>query len=136
MRRKEVIALAEELEQRLGCRVFEQSDILDVGEINKNKTVIQNGRAVALYLDTELFLTLYGLVCHPATKRWVTVDMGAVGYIANGADVMAPGIVDVDRSISPGDGVWIRDEKNLQPLAIGKALMDAGEMLKAKDGKA
>ena len=77
-----------------------------------------------------------GLLAYPAKKRWVTVDMGAVKFVYNGADVMAPGIVDADPSITPSDLVWVRDEKNLRPLAIGEALTSGPEMVASEKGKA
>ena len=49
---------------------------------------------------------------------------------------MAPGIVDADPAIRPGDLVWVRDERNLRPLAIGEALMSGPEMVASEKGKA
>src|SRR2546427_119836 len=69
-------------------------------------------------------------------KRAVTVDMGAVRFIYNGADVMAPGIVDADPGIRAADIVWVRDEKNGRPLAIGRAIMDGPTMAREEKGKA
>ncbi len=66
----------------------------------------------------------------------MTVDMGAVKFLANGADVMAPGVVDADPNVKVGMPVWVRDEKNKRALVIGVALMDAGEMIVASGGKA
>jgi len=80
-------------------------------------------------------LSVRGLLKWPATKRWVTVDMGAVPYVYNGADVMAPGIVEADPAIAVGDLVWVRDEKNRRPLAVGAALMTGAEMAAAEKGK-
>ena len=136
LRSKEVTALAQELEDNLGCLTFSPGDILEIGEARKRKIVLRGGRAIAVYLDGEAFLTVHGLIAFQASKRWATVDMGAVKFIANGADVMAPGIIDVDPTVKSGEGVWIRDERNLRPLAIGIALIDAKEMIEAKDGKA
>ena len=49
---------------------------------------------------------------------------------------MGPGIVDADEGIAVGDFVWVRDVKNLKPLAIGIA-QRSGTDLKAKQpGKA
>jgi PUA domain protein len=61
--------------------------------------------------------------------------MGAVKFVYNGADVMAPGIVEADPAIAIGDFVWVRDERNRQPLAVGEALMSGPEMAAAERGK-
>jgi PUA domain protein len=62
--------------------------------------------------------------------------MGAVKFVYNGADIMAPGIVEADSGIKVGDLVWIRDQKNLQPLAVGEAIVSGIEMVQSDKGKA
>jgi PUA domain protein len=49
---------------------------------------------------------------------------------------MGPGIVEADEGLRPGDMVWVRDEKNKKPLAVGQALVSGGEMAAKKPGKA
>src|SRR5207249_10774681 len=82
------------------------------------------------------FPPVRGLLAFPAGRRYVTVDMGAVRFVYNGADGMAPGIVDADPGIAPGDLVWVRDEKNRRPLAVGEALISGPEMVASEHGKA
>jgi PUA domain protein len=62
--------------------------------------------------------------------------MGAVRFVTNGADVMAPGIVDADASIEKGHQIWICDERHHKPLAVGIALLNGNEMISAEKGKA
>jgi PUA-domain protein len=68
-------------------------------------------------------------------KRHVTVDMGAVPYVTNGADVMRPGITDIDDSIEKGDFVVITEERHGKPLAIGEAQYSAREIKNMDQGK-
>lgn len=75
------------------------------------------------------------LVQSPETNR-VTVDMGAVKFLANGADVMSPGIVAAANGIKKGDVVWVGEEKFGRPLAVGIALISGPEMVVAKKGRA
>jgi len=82
--------------------------------------------------EGSFYLTLKGFEKYPVNAKYVTVDMGAVPYLANGADIMAPGIIDADVSIAKGDIVWIRDERNLRPLSVGKSSC-SGEELKARN---
>lgn len=98
--------------------------------------IVANGTTIGLIIDGHPFLSVRGLLACPPEKRFVTVDMGAVKFVYNGADVMAPGVVDADPSIAEGDLIWVRDEKNLQPLAVGVALMSGNEMVIQKKGKA
>lgn len=58
----------------------------------------------------------------------MVVDAGAVPFIANGADVMGPGIVYADPDIMAGDLVVILEERHKKPLAVGRALRSGQEM--------
>ncbi|TXT61953.1 MAG: PUA domain containing protein [Promethearchaeota archaeon] len=66
----------------------------------------------------------------------IIVDMGAVPYVTlNQADIMRPGITEIDSSIEKGDIVRIADEKNNRTLAVGKAMYGAKEMEQKEKGK-
>ncbi len=67
--------------------------------------------------------------------KTVVVDMGAVPYVTNGADIMRPGITQIDPDIKKGDIIRISDEKNDRILAVGSALYDANMMEEMKKGK-
>ncbi|MGD9963357.1 MAG: PUA domain-containing protein [Thermoplasmata archaeon] len=136
MRQKEIAALAARLEEATGDKVFSTSDTVDMAEGPDFDAVIVDGKVLAVVIGGVPFLTVRGLLRYGASKRFVTVDMGAVRFVANGADVMGPGIVDADRSIAEGDFVWIRDERNKRPLAIGRALVPGEAMLSKSKGKA
>jgi PUA domain protein len=65
----------------------------------------------------------------------VIVDMGAVPYICNGADVMAPGISDINTPFEKKELVIIRDITHRKILAIGRAKMSSEEIKLHKKGK-
>ena len=140
LKTKEVKRIFEELAEILGLDngLLEGANpTVDLGHTTLDFEILfVNGKPLAWIIDNKPFLTVRGLLEYQATKRNVVVDMGAVKFVCNGADVMAPGIVDADTSISTGDLVWISDEKNRKPLAIGIALMNGTDMIKAKAGKA
>lgn len=98
--------------------------------------VFVHGKVLGFIIEGHPFLSVRGLLAYGARNRHVTIDMGAVKFVYNGADVMAPGIVDADVSIVEDDIVWIRDEKNHQPLAVGLSLMSGPEMVEHRSGKA
>lgn len=84
-----------------------------------------------------LCLTVRGILTFRPPDNWVEVDMGAVPYLRNGAHVMAPGVVAAAPGVQPGSPVWVRDERNRQPLAVGWALQDEQTMTgKEAKGKA
>ena len=135
LREKEIRALSEEISAKVGLQVFGLEDTVDMAEGPDFEVVFVSNLILAFVMDGKSFLTVRGLLKYPATKSYVTVDMGAIKFVINGADVMGPGIVDADEGIVPGDYVWIRDEKNLKPLAVGAALVTGVEMKAKRPGK-
>src|SRR3989338_9415160 len=65
----------------------------------------------------------------------ITIDMGAVKFIVNGADVMRPGIVEIEDGIQKDDFIVIIDQNNKKPLAVGIALFNSEEMRALPKGK-
>jgi PUA domain protein len=63
----------------------------------------------------------------------VTVDMGAIKFVCNGAKVTRPGIIAFD-DFKKGDIVVIRDEVHHKPLAVGIALDDSNRAAEEKKG--
>lgn len=135
-REKELKALTDELASSSGVDVLNIKDAVDIAEGPECELIFINNVIEAMMVDGKPFLTVRGLLKHKATRRYVTVDMGAVPYVTNGADVMAPGIVEVDPDIKEGDMVWIRDVTHKRPLAVGKALVPASVMAAKTPGKA
>jgi PUA domain protein len=136
LREKELKALAEALLSATGVEIIGPKDTVDTAEGPECELIIINNVIEGMLVDGRPFPTIRGLLRHKATKRYVSVDMGAVPYVTNGADVMAPGIVEVDPGIKEGDLVWIRDMTHKRPLAIGKALVSAEVMAAKAPGKA
>ena len=97
--------------------------------------IILGNEIVGLRHEGKPFLTLKGILKYGAKNGFVTVDMGAVRFVTNGADVMGPGITDADPAIKTGDLVWIREERHGKPLAIGVALADAATLRAKAKGK-
>ncbi len=136
LRRKEIAKLEKDLVETFGTRIELGVDT-DRAITNWGFDIIFSGGIMpALIVGDEIFLTVEGLLRFRPGTRWVTVDMGAVRFVHNGADIMAPGIVDSSPEVEKDMLVWIRDEKNGQPLAVGRVLMDRNEMLIEKKGKA
>jgi PUA domain protein len=63
----------------------------------------------------------------------VTVDMGAVRFVCNGAKVTRPGITAFD-NFKKGDIIVIRDEIHRKPLAVGIALDDSDKAVEEQKG--
>ncbi|MDR3206178.1 MAG: RNA-binding protein [Candidatus Methanoplasma sp.] len=136
MRSKEVKPLSQELESMLGAHVFGEDDAVDRAESTDFDLLFVGNDILGLIIEERPFLTVRGILKYRPPKRFVTVDMGAVPFITNGADCMGPGIVDADPDIEAGDMVWIRDANNKVPLAIGVSDRSGKELLEKKAGKA
>jgi len=91
---------------------------------------------VLAYVDSDIIPTLVavklsGIDCLPHA----VVDEGAVKHLLNGADVMAPGIVEVTE-FRVGDVVSVWNPDKSAPLVVGKALMSSSEIVTKRRGKA
>jgi len=98
--------------------------------------ILVDGEPILMILDGEPFPTLKGALQQPIESHIVVVDMGAVKFMASGADVMSPGIVEADPQVQKGDTVIIVDENHHKPLAMGKAIISGEEMVENDKGKA
>ncbi len=112
------------------------------GEIEAERVESAMLRGVTIYLlddvvefvrdDDILYPFLGG--SHVDGLHRVVVDMGAIPYVCNGADVMAPGIKDME-SFEVGDIVVVRDVTHGKALAIGKALKSSSDSEARRKGK-
>jgi PUA domain protein len=137
IRRSQVIDLIETLRGEIGPSA----------ELFSAKTVevLETGSQLHLYLvDKEPFLletggivfpSLRGALARPFPERRIVVDMGAISYVVNGADIMRPGIKSVTSDVRAGRPVQIVDERHGKPLALGVSLFDAEELLTKEKGK-
>lgn len=132
LKRKDARRIAEKLHDMLGCKVEKE---METAEYKDWKMLFINGKIYGFFINDIPFLNVEGLKVFKAERRKVVVDDGAIKFILNGADVMAPGIVNADENIKKKDVVWVSDERGL-PLAVGIALMDGAEMVNAGKGKA
>lgn len=136
LREKEAAALLADLGAKLGGAVlWTDKAAVETAEFLDRQVLLVNNQLLGVYDGDSAFLSVRGLLAHKPQARFVTVDMGAVKFVCNGADVMAPGIVEADPALKEGDWCWIRDERNKQPLAVGRALMAGPAMVRGK-GKA
>ena len=89
-----------------------------------------------LWKSTDGYLPVLTLLLNKQVKlKTIIVDMGAIRFVTNGADVMRPGITKIDSSIKKNEIVRIADESHDKTLAVGKAMFNAQEMESIKKGK-
>lgn len=132
---KDLETYREELRSKLGDSPFKSRDNVDIADCNDREVLLIEEEPLATFFNGEVFPTIQGLLQMDPKKRYVTVDMGAVKFVYNGADIMAPGIVDADETIEEDVLVWVRDEKHNKPLAVGRSITHGVEMKRSDSGK-
>lgn len=105
-------------------------------EVDPNPFILIDGQPYIIVIDDKPFPTLKATLKNDIGGKKVTVDMGAVKFVTNGADIMSPGIVATDDNVNIDDIVLIVEETHHKPLAIGIALITGKEMVENNSGKA
>ena len=95
----------------------------------------KDNKTLFFYHDNKILPALKLLLQGISGIKKVTVDMGAVKFVTNGADIMRPGIVHIEDDIEKAEPIVIIDENNKKPLAICIALLSTEDMRKESKGK-
>lgn len=102
--------------------------------MKNERILLRNGEPTFIERD-DVFVPELHFILKKNTLKTVTIDMAAIKFIVNGADVMRPGIVEADEAIKEGEYVTIIDQKNHKPLAIGKARVSSEALKTMNKGK-
>ncbi len=127
---KDALQLLERYTLELG-----KKEIVQRREEEKRVVVLINRVTAFFLIDEVAFPTLRFLMTHPTLLKKITVDMGAVKFIINGADVMRPGIHHIEEGIVAGSPIAIVDQTHGKFLAVGITLLGSEEMRNASSGK-
>ncbi|NHI83919.1 MAG: DUF1947 domain-containing protein [Candidatus Thorarchaeota archaeon] len=138
LKKRDRRARLKQIEDDLGVSVENLDDKtnLEEGLLDEGTTVLLlDGSIIFFELEKRLIPTLYALLEGYVQIPHITVDMGAVKYVVNGADIMRPGVTKIDNSIAEGSIVAVVDERHGKPLAVGVSLMSSEDMRSASGGK-
>ncbi len=113
---------------------FGKKDRIAISDINHQLYVVKDDLICFFYLDGKLVPTLKLLLQRQFLKQ-VVVDMGAVKFVSSGADVMRPGIVELDHTIKKDEFAAVVDQSHKKPLCIAQALYSGEEIFTLKQGK-
>lgn len=118
-----------EINSKSSFKVANMEDGVDIVYVNDTSSFLKIGN--------NFIPSLKLLISLPKDKipSKVVIDMGAVPFISKGADVMRPGIKEVDTGIEKDDAVIILDEKHGKPIAVGIAMFSSSDILSMKEGK-
>ncbi len=136
LKTKQVRTLAAMMQEVLGIDMLSSEQAVDRARGLEMDFLLVGGKIAYMVVDEVSFPTLHTLLAKGLDAHWVEVDSGAVRFLANGADCMAPGVVNADPAIKVGGWVYVRDAKHKRPLSVGMALMPGAEMVVADKGKA
>ncbi len=117
-----------DLDAVFGAKVDVETVEAEFGEV-----LLVDGKPVLFRAAGKVFPLLMAEQVLAQLPRAV-VDMGAVRFVCNGADVMAPGIVRYEGEFEVGDVVVVAEVKYGKPLALGEALYSSSQARALKQG--
>ena len=136
LKTKDIKDIEEEINNIFSDVNFDKKSSIEIADVDQYKIIFIENKPCFMFYNDEIFFTLQGLLFFHPKQNFVVVDMGAVKFVTEGADVMTPGIVDADQNIKEDQQVWICDEKNRKPLAVGIAIIDGSRMINEDKGRA
>ncbi len=122
--RSETSELVEKLKAAWPQDLVPKVKSIKVYEVEQGKRLLAADETVAVQINDNIVPFLGGKAETLARFPSVTVDMGAIKFVCNGAKVMRPGITNFD-TFKKGDIVIVKDMTHGKALAAGVALEDS-----------
>lgn len=114
---------------------FDKKDAIELVDDEVAVCYVVNGVPAFFEVEGRLLPHLKFLQSHRVVLPRVTVDMGAVPHVADGAAVMRPGVTGIEEGITEGGLCVIVDEQHGRPLAVCEASMDSAAMRGSTGGR-
>ena len=106
---------------------------IEAVEAGKHELLVIDKKPILFKIGEDIYPTLVFREAVDLLPKAV-VDMGAVGHVCNGADIMAPGIVRYEGEFAKGSLIIVVDVKHRKPLALGEVLFASEEAKATKKG--
>lgn len=140
LRSDEIKELEYKIEESYGKKyiekVFSPKSTVEIAEMEDESLIyIIDGDFLLVETDKDLIPSLKAILNEKLDLKKVVVDMGAIKYVVNGADIMRPGIVEIDDNIKKDSYIKVVEETYNKTLAIGIALYDSEVMKSMEKGK-
>ncbi len=136
LKSKEAKSILNEASKKLKVnlkKIFKSKVDIELVETDFAEIFLTNGKPLLARIEDKIFPTLVFNEFFTLAPR-IVVDMGAVPYVCNGANIMAPGIVRFEGEFKKGDFVFVVDEKHGKTIVIGEAAYDYDAAKKATEG--
>ena len=113
-----------------------KKDIVDIVN-NEVGIVLKINNRVAYFKYKELWIPTIKYLDEAKInlQNYIIVDKGAVRFVANGADIMRPGIVEINGDFDKDAVILIKEETYKKVIGIGLALLNSEQMKNTKTGK-
>ncbi|MBW3013671.1 DUF1947 domain-containing protein [Candidatus Woesearchaeota archaeon] len=136
LRKDEIKQLNKTLEESYNLpSFFSKKDAIE----KKNNIIYKNREPLFFEYEGRIVPTLkFILKLQGENKNFlkkIVVDMPAVPFMAKGADVMRPGIVEFDDNIKENEIIVIVDQNNKKALAIGISTLSSEGLKETDKGK-
>jgi PUA-domain protein len=126
------------IEQEIGASIkgIDVKSHLEGGVLDDGSRVLLLDREIVFFQhEGRMFPALRALLNGLIDVPRITVDMGAVKFVVNGADIMRPGITQVDDRVKENGIVVVVDENHGKALAVGISQLSAEALRTATSGK-
>ncbi len=150
LNKAEIIELNKKIESQFGIKdFFEKKETISEAvspnkfgvtsshgsEEKEGKTFYLKDKQLVFFAVDNLLIPSLKTLLQKQFLKTITVDMGAIPFVTQGADVMRPGIVKISEDVKKDEIVCVVDEKHGKTLAVCQALYSAEEMQQMQKGK-
>lgn len=115
--------------------LFHKKSDLKQYDVSDGAVLVYEGVPVFILHKKGLIPTIKLLNKFESTLPKITVDLGALKFVMNGADIMRPGITQIDDGVSEGGLCLVVEEKHQGIIAVGQAMFDKIDMENMTSGK-
>lgn len=131
LRNSEIRDIIKKLNQdyRVGDVIHQNARV----ELMDNKVLLVDNEPLFLRHEGRWVPTCKFLQTNQILK-FIVVDKGAVRFVAGGAEIFRPGIIEIDEKIEKDEVISVVEETHRRVIAIGKALQSGAEMKLLKQG--
>ncbi len=129
LRKKEIKGLNNKLKQQFAKEFFNKKEDI----IIEDNIIKKDNKPMFFYYKDKLIPSLKLIIQDNFLKK-VVIDMPAIPFIIKGADIMRPGIKELDE-FEKNEIIVIVDETHQKPLAIGISMFSSSEIKEMDKGK-
>jgi len=138
IRKSELRPLKDEIlkqyDQKFVDQIFPKKSNVEIIQTEAGDTLYAINNVLKLFKSEDGYIPVLTLLLNKQVDlKTIVVDFGAIRYVANGADIMRPGILKSE-IFREGDIVSVQENKYKKFIAVGIALVEESHLKKMKKG--